>query len=62
MILATITAFAFFAILASPSAPSIAVADVRNETGNPRFDPLARASGELIVGVIDFRHMCIASP
>ena len=49
LILAAIAAFAFFAILTSPSAPSIAVADVRNETGNPRLDPLARASGELIV-------------
>lgn len=37
------------AILMRPSHPAIAVSDVRNETGDTRFDPLARATSELIV-------------
>jgi hypothetical protein len=46
--------------LTRPEAPIIEVSDVRNETGDPRFDPLARATSELIVDRLSRRGFLVA--
>ncbi len=52
-------AMAMAIALVRPAAPAIAVADVRNETGDPRFDPLSRATSELIVDRLSRRGFSI---
>jgi DNA-binding winged helix-turn-helix (wHTH) protein len=46
-------------VLRTPTPPAIGVTDVVNETGNPAYNPLARATSELIVTDLGKRGLAV---
>ena len=46
-------------LMSGPSRPEVAMADVVNETGNAEYDPLARATSELIVTELGKRGFAV---
>ena len=57
-VLVLIAAFAVWS-LTRPAADAVQVADVINATGDPAYDPLARATSELIVTTLDRRGVAV---
>ena len=58
IIFAVVAAFAAYSVLSKPGV-AVVVTDVANETGNPGYAPLARATSELIVNEIGARDFSI---